>query len=216
MTQALPRIARHPSWPTKPRCRTWRGFRWTEALARAPVPSGYGADRPRARGRPGRHWLFDEARANLTCACQYERARDAFRSGEILRREDYPTYVGALDDYRAIVADDTRNHPLTGELSAGYLVPHGITSMLDAPLLRHGEVVGVICHEHVGAPRAWTQVDTSFVAAVADLVAVAMEQAAHIEARRTLEEHAHRAREEQRMASLGRVAAAVGHDFGHP
>jgi signal transduction histidine kinase len=160
-------------------------------------------------------WLFDETRSKLTCVCQYERARDAYRSGEVVSRAEYPTYVGALDDYRAIVADDARAHPLTSELGERYLVPHGITSMLDAPLMRHGEVVGVVCHEHVGKPRAWTHVETSFAASVADLVALAMEQAAHIEARRALEEVGERAREEQRMASLGRVAAAVGHDFGH-
>ncbi|MEO6029998.1 MAG: ATP-binding protein [Candidatus Binatia bacterium] len=160
-------------------------------------------------------WLFDATRANLTCACEYERAGDSFLSGETLSRADFPKYVEALDDYRAIVADDARTHPITSELTAAYLLPHGITSMLDAPLLRHGEVVGVVCHEHVGAPRGWTAVETSFVASVADLVALAMEQAAHIEARRALDEHGERVREEQRMASLGRVAAAVGHDFGH-
>ena len=104
---------------------------------------------------------------------------------------------------------------MTRELTETYLVPNGITSMLDAPLKRHGEVVGVVCHEHVGPPRAWTHAETGFVASVADLVAVAMEQAAHIEARRVVEEHARRADDEKRMASLGRVAAAVGHDFGH-
>lgn len=160
-------------------------------------------------------WLFDATRSTLTCACEYERSGDGYHSGESLRRADYPKYIAALDDYRAIVADDARTHPITSELSAAYLVPHGITSMLDAPLLRHGEVVGVVCHEHVGPPRGWTAVETSFVASVADLVALAMEQAAHIEARRALDEHGDRAREEQRMASLGRVAAAVGHDFGH-
>jgi signal transduction histidine kinase len=63
--------------------------------------------------------------------------------------------------------------------------------------------------------RTWTPNDTGFVASVADLVALEMEQAAHIEARRALEEPARRIGEEERMAALGRVAAAVGHDFGH-
>jgi signal transduction histidine kinase len=87
--------------------------------------------------------------------------------------------------------------------------------MLDASLVRHDVVVGVICHEHVGPQRTWTPTETGFVASVADLVALAMEQAAHIEARRALEEPARRVGEEERMVALGRVAAAVGHDFGH-
>jgi two-component system cell cycle sensor histidine kinase/response regulator CckA len=160
-------------------------------------------------------WLFDDTRTRLRCACQYERGRDSYRFGDVLKREDYPRYIEALGEYRAIVADDAQSHPLTGELAATYLVPNGITSLLDAPLMRHDQVVGVVCHEHVGAPRAWTHAETGFAAAVADLVALAMEQAVHIEARRTLEEQTQRVSEEQRMASLGRVAAAVGHDFGH-
>ncbi len=160
-------------------------------------------------------WLYEHARTQLRLACQYDRSREAYRADDVLRESDFPAYFRALRDYRAIVADDARTHPLTSELTAAYLVPNEITSMLDAPLVRHGEMVGVVCHEHVGPRRTWTPGETSFVASVADLVAVAMEQAAHIEARRALEEPARRAGEEQRMAALGRVAAAVGHDFGH-
>lgn len=160
-------------------------------------------------------WIYEQGRTQLRLACQYNRSRDGFRADDVIRESDYPVYFHALQDYRAIVADDARTHPLTSELTASYLVPNGITSMLDAPLVRHGEVVGVVCHEHVGELRTWTPSETNFVASVADLVALAMEQAAHIEARRALEEPARRAGEEQRMAALGRVAAAVGHDFGH-
>ncbi len=160
-------------------------------------------------------WLYEQRRTQLRLACQYNRSRDSYRSDDVLREIDYPIYFAALHDYRAIVADDARTHPLTSELTASYLVPNGITSMLDAPLVRHDEVVGVVCHEHVGPERTWTPNETGFVASVADLVAVALEQAAHIEARRALEEPARRVGEEERMVALGRVAAAVGHDFGH-
>ncbi len=160
-------------------------------------------------------WLYDDERTQLGCACLYDSAADTFRSGDVIRKTDYPIYFTALGDYRAIVADDARTHPLTSELAPAYLLPNGITSLLDAPLVRHDTVVGVVCHEHVGPMRTWTPTDTGFVASVADLVAVAMEQAAHIEARRALEEPSRRVNEEQRMVALGRVAAAVGHDFGH-
>jgi K+-sensing histidine kinase KdpD len=160
-------------------------------------------------------WLFAKDRTQLRCACQYWRSRDTYRSGDVIAQADFPTYFGALDDYRAIVADDACNHPLTSELRDSYLVPNKVTSLLDAPLVQHDVVVGVICHEHVGPQRTWTPTETGFVASVADLVALAMEQAAHIEARRALEEPARRAGEEERMVALGRVAAAVGHDFGH-
>ncbi|ALA57111.1 hypothetical protein NITMOv2_0675 [Nitrospira moscoviensis] len=34
-----------------------------------------------------------------------------------------------------------------------YLKPLGISSMLGAHIRLRGRVVGVVCHEHVGAPR---------------------------------------------------------------
>ena len=42
--------------------------------------------------------------------------------------------------------------------------------MLDAPVRSAGQTIGVLCCEHVGAPRSWTPEETSFVASAADHV----------------------------------------------
>lgn len=158
-------------------------------------------------------WLFHDERRTLRCECQYARSTDAHTQGASLALSDVPGYRAALEEYRAIAAADARTDPRTRELAASYLEPRGITSMLDAPLLRHGEVAGVVCHEHVGPPRVWTDDEIHFVSSVADLVALSMEQASCLEARRTLDEQTRHYDEERRMASLGRVAAAAAHDF---
>jgi two-component system cell cycle sensor histidine kinase/response regulator CckA len=160
-------------------------------------------------------WLFDERREQLCCACLYERSTDTHGTGVWLELADLPRYRAALEEHRAIVAHDARTDPRTSELAARYLEPIGITSMLDAALFRHGEVAGVVCHEHVGPPRRWTEAEVAFVESVADIVAHAMEQAAHIEARKALDELTRRTELDRRMASLGRVAAAVAHDFNN-
>ena len=134
-------------------------------------------------------WLFHDERRTLRCECQYARSTDAHTQGASLALSDVPGYRAALEEYRAIAAADARTDPRTRELAASYLEPRGITSMLDAPLLRHGEVAGVVCHEHVGPPRVWTDDEIHFVSSVADLVALSMEQASCLEARRTLDEH---------------------------
>lgn len=160
-------------------------------------------------------WLFDERRTHLACACLYERSTDTHGTGERLVLADLPRYRAALEEHRAIVAHDARSDPRTSELTASYLAPRGIGAMLDAPLFRHGEVAGVVCHEHVGAPRTWTDAEVAFVESVADLVAHTMEQAAHIAARTALEDLTRRAELDRRMAALGRVASAIAHDFGN-
>src|SRR5262249_50095164 len=55
--------------------------------------------------------------------------------------------------------------------------PLGITSMMDAPVRLHGELVGVVCHEHVGEPREWPLEDQEFASSVADLAAISLEAA---------------------------------------
>jgi len=160
-------------------------------------------------------WLFEGERTQLRCVCLYQRTTDTHGTGTLLDLVGVPAYRAALEERRAIVAHDARTDPATVELRDGYLEPLGISSMLDASLFRHGEVVGVVCHEHIGPPRRWSEAEIGFVESVADIVAHTMEQAAHIEARRTLEACVQRAELDQRMASLGRVAAAVAHDFNN-
>ena len=151
----------------------------------------------------------------LRCVCVYHRSTDTHEAGGELSLASAPRYRVALEEHRGIVAHDARSDPRTSELTAEYLGAHGIVSMLDAPLFQHGEVVGVVCHEHTGAPRRWTDAEVAFAESVADLVALTMEQSAHIEARRSLEELSTRAEADRRMAAFGRVAAGVAHDFAN-
>src|SRR5688572_29297829 len=46
--------------------------------------------------------------------------------------------------------------------------------MLDVPLRRGQDVIGVLCVEHVGAPRTWTVDERNFAVSTANLIAVAI------------------------------------------
>ena len=46
--------------------------------------------------------------------------------------------------------------------------------MLDAPILFGGRTVGVLCVEHVGAPRGWPRDEQVFTASLGDFVALAL------------------------------------------
>ena len=76
---------------------------------------------------------------------------------------------------RNLAVADVCSDPRTRELRGGYLDPHGITSMLDAPIRRGGELLGVVCHEHVGPMRTWTPDEQGFAASIADLSSLAIE-----------------------------------------
>lgn len=47
--------------------------------------------------------------------------------------------------------------------------------MLDIPLQEGDRVVGVICYEHVGAPRIWTENEQGFARSVSNIISLALE-----------------------------------------
>jgi signal transduction histidine kinase len=158
-------------------------------------------------------WLFVDDRAAIRCFELYERTHDEHTEGTSIRRSDFPCYFHALEDRRVIVADDARHHAATRELTDTYLLPLGISSMLDAPIYREGTVIGVVCHERMGPPRTWTPEDVAFAGSVADAIALQFEGAARQDAEAALHVHEAYVAEVQKMEALGRLCAGVSHDF---
>ena len=160
-------------------------------------------------------WFFTPDGTELCCASMYESSTHRHVSGAVLRARDFPTYVAALDSRRVIVAHDARTAPETRELTDTYLIPNNIYSLLDSPIFRHGEVVGVVCHEHVGKPREWSARDRDFAASVADLLAVLLEQATRLDLEAALVAQRDRLARAEKMDALGRFGAGLAHDFNN-
>lgn len=160
-------------------------------------------------------WFFNVDGSELHCASMYEASTGKHSSGEVLRARTFPGYVRALESRRVIVANDARSHPETSELTEAYLIPHGITSLLDSPIFRHGEVVGVVCHEHVGPMREWTARERDFAGSVADMLAVLLEQATRLDVEAALVAQRERLARAEKMDALGRFGAGLAHDFNN-
>ncbi|RDZ42170.1 HTR-like protein [Haloferax sp. Atlit-19N] len=126
-------------------------------------------------------WLFDDAET-LRCVDQYDQVSGGHTAGATLTASNYPSYFEALEANRSLGVDDVQTDPATAELRNGYLEPKGITSMLDATVRSGGEVVGVVCHEHVGEPRQWRTDELRFAAEVADNVVIALMRATDVDA----------------------------------
>jgi len=120
-------------------------------------------------------WLYTDDRSKIHCHNLYELSSNRHTDGVELAVADLPSYCAALEEGRAIAAHDAHTDPRTTEFSAAYLIPLGITSMLDAPIRVGAEVVGVVCHEHVGQARHWTPDEEYFAGSIADLVSLAIE-----------------------------------------
>ena len=151
-------------------------------------------------------WVLDRNASTLFCVAQFDQDSSAGARGPAVHLATCPRYLAAIESRKAVAAGDARHDPRTNELAASYLEPHGITSMLDAPIFRDGAVYGIVCHEHVGPAREFTERDVDFASSVADLVGVHFEQAARLAAEEEL-------RRGERLRALGRLAASVAHDF---
>lgn len=148
------------------------------------------------------YWsLTDNGKAIV---CELLHGDNGKSRGARLGVNNAPEYFAALDAKRPIVADDVAAHPATRDLLASYLTPLGITSMLDAPVWVRGQVVGVLCHEHVGPARRWSAEEIDFASALAAMVSLALE-----ESQRARSEHLLRESEERFRALFEATSQGV-------
>ena len=149
-------------------------------------------------------WLFNEDRSAIVCRDLYGLSTQSHEQGAVLEARHYPKYFEALASDVALATSDARTDPRTDEFREHYLPLFGITSMMDAPIHLHGNVVGVLCHEHTGPPREWTSEEQSFAASVADQVALSLEAE-----ERALAEIALRSTKNQLQAILDHSPAVI-------
>ena len=158
-----------------------------------------------------------------------------------LLREHFPRYFDSLDTERAIVANNAQQDDSTNEFRDSYLIPYGITSMLDAPIRHRGNMLGIICCEHQGDMREWTNEEIAFVSALADTYGRAVSAAQRNDyeqqlkkineqleekinertnvlqdALRNLNHTQAKLIESEKLASLGRLVSGLAHEINTP
>jgi diguanylate cyclase (GGDEF)-like protein len=120
-------------------------------------------------------WLRAPDRDGLVLADLFRRGDGEHARGAVILASDYPAYFEALEREEIIAAADVRTDPRTAELRAPYLGPLDICALLDAPIRVGGEVVGVVCHEHVGDARHFTALECAHASLLASLASLSLE-----------------------------------------
>lgn len=113
-------------------------------------------------------WKVDLSNRQMECLDLFERSKKLHSSGEILYLEDYQIYFDSLSHGRTIDASDAVYDKRTRELMESHLKPLGIKSILDALVRTSGNIVGIVCFEHVINKRKWTEDEIRFAGELAD------------------------------------------------
>ena len=160
-------------------------------------------------------WTFNEQGTELELLDLYERTPDRHTTGFSLAAQDYPAYFRAIaHEEHALAVCDAQTDARTREFSQTYLTPLGIGAMLDAPVRRRGQVVGVLCHEHVGGQRSWTMEEVYFSSSLATFMTLVLEARKRREAEQALV----LAKEAAEVASRAKseFLASVSHEIRTP
>lgn len=157
------------------------------------------------------YWSLQENDSALVCDLLYLQPSgtvDENFKGTRISAEGSPAYFAALAAKRPITASDAFTHPATSELAEGYLKPLGITSLLDVPVWVRGEVVGVICHEHIGPAREWSAEEIDFASSLAAMVSLALEESHRARSEALLRESEERFKALFALSPLGMARAS--------
>ncbi len=135
-------------------------------------------------------WFFAKECTAIHCADLYEQPDDRHSHGIELSAAIFPHYFSELTMEYVIAADQAQTDPRTSEFAENYLIPLGITSMLDVPIRFEGKMVGVVSHEHIGPSRQWTLEEEQFAVSLANTISLVLEAADRRKAEEALRDSA--------------------------
>ena len=132
-------------------------------------------------------WVFDDKKTEIQCIGNFDARENKLVPQTSLPRIAMPKYFHLFETEKIIMTSDAFNEPKTAELLEFYLKPHDIQSLMDIPVRIEGEMIGVICFEHVGSPREWTLQEQKYGLVAAQMLSLTIETHNKILAKQALE-----------------------------
>lgn len=120
-------------------------------------------------------WMMNKEGTSLESLLAYDKLRDEFYQEGALELKVYPIWFRYMQRNDIIISTDARNEPFNRELVEPYLIPLDIYSMMEVPIISSGQIKGLICFEHTGDIRQWSNDEQHFAIALTQLLTLSLE-----------------------------------------
>lgn len=119
-------------------------------------------------------WTVNAEKDRIRCEALLDARSGEITSGIVLRQSDFPEYFAAIYESDKVIAPDAANHPATRCFEALYFAPNDIKSLLDFVVLDGRHRIGVLCCEHCGQLRQWSEADIRYLQTMAAVLGMTM------------------------------------------
>jgi signal transduction histidine kinase len=119
-------------------------------------------------------WRLREIPPAICCELGYIASTDGLENGAVLLERDAPRYLAEMRRAQIIDIADISADDRAADLH-DYCAAREVHALLDVPVWSGGRLIGVLCHEHVGGPRRWSEPEMAMALAAAQSVVIALE-----------------------------------------
>jgi len=133
-------------------------------------------------------WFFNQQRSEIVCEALFLLSKHDHRKGLSLQIKKYPHYMEIFEVNRVVAVENVLSDSQMNELSEDYLKPYGIISKMDVPILRHGKIIGIICHEQLEA-RQWIYEEQEYAISLSQVITANLENIDRTKAEEELKKH---------------------------
>jgi signal transduction histidine kinase len=160
-------------------------------------------------------WLLVDGGRRLAVFHQHDQRSPRGFAGAMLEVASVPAYLRALARDGALVVRDAARDPRLGEWRGPCLSTLGVASLMDVPVCSDGALLGVICHEHVGPPRNFSDAEVALATSFAGELVRRLHGVPASEIERTLAGLRELRQGLDESVEMVRLAAGLGHDLNN-
>lgn len=118
-------------------------------------------------------WLFDEGRRNLYSALRYSIREGKPTAPITISADAVDGEFRALRTSPLLALDDAQNDPRAAGYRDSFLIPNGITALLEHAIRASGDDVGVLSIERCGQPHPWSASEMALARSISSYLSLA-------------------------------------------